>query len=88
MCVANSKSRSVELANCWGNIVLNRDMSPKDALMKTGLFLIRSSWPDNLADTFIVGFQHCSEKKVGPSAMAVLNGCGDERGLRFHRSNP
>ena len=40
MCVASSKARNVELARCWGNIALHRDMSPKDALMKTGLFLI------------------------------------------------
>ena len=40
MCAANSKSRNAELVGCWGNIFLHRDMFPKDALMKTGLFLI------------------------------------------------
>ena len=40
LCATSSKSRSVELVGCWGNIFLHRDMSPKDALMKTGLFLI------------------------------------------------
>ena len=36
--------------------------------------------PESMADTAIAELQPCSEKQVGPSAMDVLNGSGDERG--------
>ena len=35
-----SKSWNVELAECWSNIALHRDMSPRGVLMKVGLLLI------------------------------------------------
>jgi len=80
MCAASSKFRSVKLVRGWGNIALHRDMFPKGTLMNTDLLRILSSWPDSLGDTVIAGLQHCSKKQFGPSAMAVLNGSGDERG--------
>jgi hypothetical protein len=39
-----------------------------------------SDSPAGLVDTIIAGLQHCLEKQVGPSAMAALKDCGDEKG--------
>ena len=73
ICVANSKSRRVELPRCRDNIIIHRDMPSKSALMKTGSSLKWVSWPHSLADTVIAGLNCFSEKQAAPSAIYVLS---------------
>ena len=40
MCAASSKSRNVELVECWGNIAPQRYLPPKGTLMRTDLVQI------------------------------------------------
>ena len=55
--------------------------------MKKDFLRIWLSCPDGSGAMVIAGLPHCSEKQVGPSAMAVFNASGDERGWRFCRKN-